>query len=146
MGPSLDLSELQLSIMRVLWERREVTAAEVHDALRGERDLAPTTVSTVLSRLEKRGVVGHRTEGRQFIYRALVSEGEVRRSMVSDLGERLFAGDVSAFLSHLLTERDVTPGDLTRMRELIDRMEQGADGAGAEDQTNRGNEDRNDDR
>ena len=113
-----DLSELQLDVIRVLWKRREASAAEVQAALE-DRDLAITTVSTILSRLERRGVVAHRSEGRLFIYRALVSEPDVRRSMLGSLVDSLFSGDPAAVVSQLLAARDLSAGDLDRMRKLI---------------------------
>src|SRR5512143_1144068 len=64
------LTELQIGLLRVLWDRGEATVAEICDALRPSRALAPTTVATLLSRLERRGVVRHRTVSRQFIYAA----------------------------------------------------------------------------
>ena len=70
------LGDLQLAIMRVLWTRREGTVAEVHLALE-ERQLALTTIATMLSKMEKKGVVSHRNEGRQYVYAPVVSEAEV---------------------------------------------------------------------
>jgi predicted transcriptional regulator len=85
MGEPVQLTELQLEIMRVLWTRGEATVADICRALESDRELALTTVATLLSRLEKRGVVSHETRARQFVYRALVSEAEVRHSMVHEL-------------------------------------------------------------
>ena len=123
MTDTTQLTELQLALLRVLWTRQEATVAEVVDALRPERELAPTTVATLLSRLEKRRVVSHTTRARQYVYRARVSETAVRASMVNGLTETLFGGDVTALMSHLLDARSVRPGDLTRVRELISRAE-----------------------
>lgn len=120
------LTELQLEIMRVLWERGEATAVEVREGLRPNRDLAPTTVSTLLSRLERKGVVAHRSEGRQYVYRAAVEEARVKRGLVSELSEiadRLFAGDVAELLTHLLAASEVDAEDLARVREIIERRE-----------------------
>jgi predicted transcriptional regulator len=117
---------LQLDIMGVLWERGEATAVEVREALRPARELAQTTVSTLLSRLERRSLVTHRTEGRQYVYRALVEEARVRRSVVSgfsEMADRLFAGDLAAMVTQLLAESDVDAGDLARVREMIERRE-----------------------
>ena len=119
MRPDTDLSDLQLAIMRVLWSRREASAAEVQAAL-DDRNLAITTVSTMLTRLEKRGVVKHRADGRLFIYRAAVTEPAVRRSMLGSLMDSLFSGDPAAVVSQLLAEHDVSAGDLDKMRKLID--------------------------
>ena len=113
------LTDLQVAIMRVLWDRGQATVAEIHEALLPERGLAPTTVATLLSRLEKRGIVKHRSASRQYVYYPAVSESEVRRSMVSDLAERLFDGDVAELVSHLLSEREMSAGDLEKVKELI---------------------------
>ena len=75
------LTDLQIAIMRVLWDRGRATVAEICDTLRPERGLALTTVATLLSRLEKRGIVAHETRARQFVYRALVTEADVRRTI-----------------------------------------------------------------
>lgn len=124
--PEHGLTELQLEILGVLWERGEATAVEVREALRPGRELAQTTVSTLLSRLERRSLVAHRTEGRQYVYRAAVEEARVRRSVVSEFSEmadRLFAGDLAALVTQLLDESDVDAGDLARVREMIERRE-----------------------
>jgi len=117
------LTDLQLALVRVLWTRGEATVAEVVEALRPERELAPTTVATLLSRLEKRRVVAHTTRARQYVYRARVSESAVRASMVAGLTDTLFGGDVAALMTHLLDAGSVRPGDLDRVRTLISRAE-----------------------
>lgn len=122
MTPPLELSELQFAVMRVLWQRKKAAVAEVHEALE-PRGLALTTVATVLTRLEKARLVAHRTSGRHYMYRPLVSEEEVRRSMVSVLADRLFEGDVAAFVSHLVSARDIEPGDLAQVKRLIEEKE-----------------------
>ena len=117
---AMELTDLQLSLMRVIWSRGEASVSDVHEAVEPDRGLALTTVATILTRLEKAGLVSRRPAGRHYLYRALVSEEEVRRSMVSGLAERLFQGDVTALVSHLLDEGDIAPGDLDRVRRLID--------------------------
>lgn len=109
--------------MRVLWDRDEATVLEVQERLRPDRDLAQTTIATLLSRLEKRGVIAHRLDGRQFVYRPLVSEQDVRRSMVSELTTLLFDGSAAALMSHLLRSRDIDPGDLDRVKRMIAEAE-----------------------
>ena len=124
----MGLTDLQLSLMRVIWSRGEVAVADVHEAVEAERGLALTTVATILTRLEKAGLVARRPAGRHYLYRALVSEEEIRRSMVSGLAERLFHGDVTALVSHLLDEGDIAPGDLDRVRRLIDLKQRHKEG------------------
>lgn len=110
------LGDLQLAILQVLWDQGEASAAEVHRILGPERDLAPTTIATMLTKLEAKGVVTHRADGRRFLYQPCVSEGEVRRSMVGALTERLFGGDPAAFVSHLLSEYDIDPSELAELK------------------------------
>jgi predicted transcriptional regulator len=123
MADATQLTDLQLALMRVLWDRGEATVADIAEALRPGRELAPTTIATLLSRLERRGVVKHTSQGRQYLYRPAVSEGEVRRSMVSGLTDLLFGGDVAALMSHLLDAGSVRPGDLEKVRALIAEAE-----------------------
>src|SRR5260370_6370256 len=118
-GGGVRLGKLQVAIMRVLWRRGEAAVAEVHEDLEAERDLAPTTVATMLAKLEHKGVVAHRTEGRRFIYRPLVNEELVRRSMVDDLTSQLFHGDVTALVNHLLSEHSIEARELAELRALI---------------------------
>lgn len=117
------LTDLQLAIVRVLWERGECSVVEVQEALLPERQLAQTTVATILSRLEKRGVVSHRADGRLFLYRAAVTESQVRRTMVSELTDMLFDGRPEALITHLLSERQIEPGDLDEVKRLIAEAE-----------------------
>ena len=67
----------------------------------------------------RRGIVEHRVEGRQFIYRALVQEDLATRSMVAEISERLFGGDVPRLVSHLLQEHELSAGDVERIRDMI---------------------------
>jgi len=117
------LSDLQIAVVRVLWLRGETSVADVAKVLAEERGLKHTTVATLLTRLEKRGVVGQRREGRQLMYRALVSESQVRRSMVGGLIGILFGGDSRELVAHLLRESEIEPGDLERLRKRLKKGE-----------------------
>lgn len=102
---------------------------EVQEALAPERKLAQTTVATILTRLEKRNIVRHQPNGRLFVYTALVSESQVRRSMVSELTALLFDGSPAALISHLLSEKKIAPGDLDEVKRLIADAEREEDAA-----------------
>ncbi|MEO5818207.1 MAG: BlaI/MecI/CopY family transcriptional regulator [Gemmatimonadaceae bacterium] len=117
------LTELQIAVLRLLWDRGEASVAEIWEALYAERKLAQTTVATIVARLQRRGILTRRTRDRQFVYKTLLTEADVQHSMVSELTERLFAGDVTALVSHLLSARDMSPGDLARVREMIESTE-----------------------
>ena len=111
------LSELQLKIMKVLWEHGEAAVGDVQAAL--GKELAYVTVATMLRRLEARSLVKHRVEGRTFIYKQQVAEDAVTRGMVSDLINRFFVGSMPALVSHLLSSRDVSREELTVLEKLI---------------------------
>ena len=117
------LGELQLAIMQVLWQRQEASVSDVHAALL-TRQLAPTTIATMLVKMEQKGLVEHRAEGRKFLYRPLLSEAEVRRTSVEEVRDRLFGGDTAALVSHLISERPLARGELSRLKELIAEAEQ----------------------
>jgi len=112
------LGDLQLRIMRVLWDSGAVTVSEVQQRL-GRQRLAYTTVATMLRKMEERGLVDHLEEGRKFLYRAVVSMDEVTRSMTGDLVDRLFDGSLAEAVSHLLESREISREELDRLEQLI---------------------------
>jgi len=117
--PKQTLGDLQHAIMSVLWVRGEATTADVHQALLEERGLAFTTIATMLRKMEDKGIVAHRSEGRQFVYHPTVSEDQVRRSMVGELVERLFGGDPKALVAHLVSENEIDAGELDELRRRL---------------------------
>ena len=112
------LGDLQLRIMRVLWDSGAATVSEVQRLL-GRPPLAYTTVATMLRKLEERGLVDHSEEGRKFLYRTRVSMHEVTRSMTGDLIDRLFDGSLTDAVSHLLESRGVSHDELDRLERMI---------------------------
>ena len=112
------LRALQLSVMQVLWLRDEALVTDVQRAMTGRR-LALTTVATMLVRLEQRGLVSHRAEARQYIYRARVSPAEVRETVTRELLRNLFDGDVAAFVSQLLDARKLTREEVADLQRLV---------------------------
>ena len=112
------LGDLQLRIMRVLWNRSKAYVSEVQAALSDDQ-LAYTTVATMLRKMEARGLVRHHEDGRRFVYEAAVTEAVVTRSMSDDLVDRLFGGSLANAVSHLLEHREVSRRELDRLEELI---------------------------
>jgi len=112
------LTALQLAVMQVLWSRDEASVTDVQRAMTGRR-LALTTVATLLVRLEQRGLVSHRAEGRQYVYRSRVSPADVRETATRELLRNLFDGDVTAFVSHLLDARKLTREEVADLQRLV---------------------------
>ena len=114
------LGDLQLRIMKVLWARGEATVAEVLDNLDDDdASLAYTTIATMLRKMETRGLVTHRIEGRSFIYKAKVAAEEVSRGLADHLVDRLFEGSLLEAVQHLLTTREVSRAELRELERLI---------------------------
>ena len=119
------LASLQLAIMRILWKKEAATVADVRDGLAAEgRELAYTTVATMLAKMERKGQVGHRAGAKAFVYHPLLRQENVSRSMVADLADRLFGGDVPLMVSHLLDGCELSSDEIVRLKALIRKKEQ----------------------
>ncbi len=105
--------------MKVLWSMSESSVADVVERLPSR--LAYTTISTMLRKLESRGLVQHRQQGRTFLYRAAVPAEAVTHSMANHFIDRLFEGKLTDAISHLLTSRQVSREELAELERLIAR-------------------------
>ena len=117
-----ELSPAQAEIMEILWERGEATATEVRRALaRASRDVARNTVRTLLERMEQKGWIGHRVDGRTFFYSAARPRRETIGRKIGEVVETLCGGSAEALVSALLDYRGLDPDELRRIRRLLDR-------------------------
>lgn len=118
MTDSVKLSDQQYQLMQVLWHLGEGSAKVVQAQL-PHLGLAHTTIATILTRLEKKGVLTSRTEGRERVFVPTVSEGTARRSMISSLVSTLFKGDDRQLLAHLVKESDLRQDDLEEIQKML---------------------------
>jgi len=118
---SLSLTEAELRLMDVIWDKGRATVAEVAEGLPKELDLAYNTVLTTLRILEDKGYLRHSKskEGRAFVYRAVVSREEASRSAVKHLLRRFFGNSAEALVLNLLEDEKLSEQELTRVRELL---------------------------
>lgn len=126
---SYPVTELQLAILDALWALGEASVVEIHDELRGGREVSQATINTLLGRLEERGFVRHREEGRRNLYEAAVERRELRRSLVEGFLQHtrpLFRRDMGLLVSHLLSAGAETPEDFDEIRELLAELEERA--------------------
>ena len=114
-----ELTDLQLLLMQEVWKRGRASVTAVHEAVAEETGLAKKTIGTMMARLEKQGLLTHRTEGREFIYEATVTRVEVGRAKMKNALDGLFGGSLPALVSHALEAKDVSRGDVERVRALI---------------------------
>jgi BlaI family transcriptional regulator, penicillinase repressor len=120
---SLNLTEGELRLMDVIWEKGSATVAEVADALPKELGLAYNTVLTTLRILEEKGYLTHTKpdEGRAFRYSAVVGRDEAGRNAVRYLVSRFFRNSPELLVLNLLEDEDLSDKELHRIRELIAR-------------------------
>jgi BlaI family transcriptional regulator, penicillinase repressor len=119
--PSLSASETE--ILRLLWDLTEATVQHVCDKLPPHRQIAYATVQTLLRRLEHKGYVNHRTEGKAHVFYPAVERDHVVRRSVNDFLERLFGGDPIPLVQHLARHGKIDAKDLERLKKLIEDNE-----------------------
>jgi predicted transcriptional regulator len=115
-----ELTERELEVMHVYWDRGESTVADVRDAMAAAgRDLAYTTVATLTRILAEKGFLEPTNDERPFRYRPVRSFDEVSRSLVGDLVERVFRGSREQLLLRLLDERKLTREERTLLESIL---------------------------
>ena len=120
-GPEGGLTELQLAVLDQIWAggRDGREAAAVCRAMEASRQLARTTVLTLLQRLEQRGWL-ERLPGRPLGYRAVRARSEVERDLAGQFVRGFFGGSPTRLLSSLLGSEQLSPDELTRLRRLLE--------------------------
>lgn len=116
---SITLTQAELRLMKILWDRGESTVAEMVTAVSSEEALAYTSVLTTIRILETKGYVSHRQEGRAFLYSSCVGEIEASRTEVRHLLQRFFGNSRERLLLSLLGDDEISPGELSRLKEAI---------------------------
>jgi predicted transcriptional regulator len=120
---SATLTEAELRLMKILWERGESTVNEIAEALPKQSALAYTSVLTTIRILEQKGYVSHRKEGRAFYYTPVIAEEEASQFEVRHVLSRFFGNSRERLVLSLLGDGDVTPEELERLKEAISRTE-----------------------
>jgi predicted transcriptional regulator len=116
---SITLTQAELRLMKVLWDRGESTVADMVSATTAEGELAYTSVLTTIRILETKGYVSHRQEGRAFLYSSCVGELEASRSEVRHVLQRFFGNSRERLLLSLLGDDEISPIELKRLKEAI---------------------------
>ena len=117
--PSITLTQAELRLMKVLWDRGESTVADMVTATSSDGELAYTSVLTIIRILETKGYVSHRQEGRAFLYASSIGEVEASRSEVRHVLQRFFGNSRERLLLSLLGDDEISPDELKRLKEAI---------------------------
>jgi len=116
------LTQAELRLMKILWERGESAVSDMVTATAAETELAYNSVLTTIRILEKKGYVCHRQEGRAFLYSSCVAESEASRSEVRHLLQRFFGNSRERLLLSLLGDIEIAPEELNRLRVAIAKL------------------------
>ena len=119
--PSSALTDAEVRIMRVLWDRTRASVGDVVEGIEGPTKPAYNSVLTILRILERKGYVTHEKDGRAFVYLPLVDRSQARRSAVSQLVSRFFNGSAEALVLDLLGHDTVDEAERARVRALLER-------------------------
>lgn len=112
------MSPAETEALRLVWEFEKATVQQVYDALPANRKVTYVTVATLLRRLEEKGYLKHRTQGKAFVYVPAVRKEEVISRTIGDLVQRLFGGNPVPLMQHLALHSEISDEDIERLREL----------------------------
>jgi BlaI family transcriptional regulator, penicillinase repressor len=113
------LGRLELQIMNVVWEKGKATVHDVKEALAKGRKPAYSTILTMMRKIEAKGYLEHEVDNRTFIYRPMISQKDVRHSILGDILDRLFEGSPSLLMNSLVEETDIDATELQQIKKLI---------------------------
>ena len=115
------LTDLEADVMQVVWQKGQVTVRDVYETLRSTRDLAYTTIMTVLSTLAKKGIVEYFQEGRAYIYRPKISQKEAAQRSVTKVLQKFFDGSPRALVAHLIDADAISQDEFESLRQLLNK-------------------------
>jgi len=127
---SAPLTDAQREIMEIVWDRGEVAVSEVWNELAKTRDVARNTVQTLIVRLEEKGWLTHREEGRTFFYAAARSRTKSLGAKVVHMMDRFFAGSPEEMVTALIEYRGLSADEAERIRTMIDQAESSQNATG----------------
>ncbi len=116
------LPDAELEVLACLWEHGQLTARAIRERMEGYRPMTHAAVSTLLKRLQDKGMVAREKGpvGKAFLYRAATGPRKTYRRIVDDLIERIFRGSGTALITTLLETRPPSPGELDELQKLLD--------------------------
>ena len=120
---SVILTEAELRLMNVLWERGPCTVQQLLEALPKKPVLAYNSVLTTIRVLERKGYVEHAKDGRAHIYAPLIGRQEASRSEIKHLVQRFFGSSHQALVLNILEEQQIDQAELQRLQQMLSRQE-----------------------
>ena len=119
-----ELSKGELEVARVVWDLKSATVRQVHEEISSRKEIDFSTVQTYLRRLEKKGYVKTKLDGRIRVYSSRIKATTVIRETVNDLVDRLFAGETMPLMKHLIEDGKVSTDEIAQLKSLINSLEE----------------------
>src|SRR5581483_1605706 len=116
---SATLTDQELEIMKIVWDRDSVTVRDVYESLLEKRKVAYTTVMTMMNILEQKGHLKKAQEERAYVYRSTKPRNQVIRGMVREFVNRVFNGSAEPLLLHLVEDQKLTEEDIEEIRQMV---------------------------
>ena len=119
------ISTAESQVMRALWAKSPLSAEEIIAALPTDQGWAEATVKTLLNRLLKKDAIAAERDGRRFLYRPLVAQGDYVHAESQGLLDRLFDGRLAPLVSHFSQRERLSPEDVAELRALLEAIDDG---------------------
>jgi len=117
------LGETEMEVLHHVWDLGEATVADVRERILEDRDVAYTTIMTVLKKLAEKGYVTYHKEGRSYVYAPAQQPNEVQHSLLRRLMEKVFHGSPSALVQTLVQQEDLSDAERREIKNIIDALE-----------------------
>jgi len=116
------ISDTEWEIMKVLWQRSPLSSQEIIETLNSQnRTWHPKTAKTLLNRLVKKKALAYQQDGRAYLYRPLVQEGDCVRAEAESFLQRVFGGSLQPMIAHFVEEKKLSPKELAELKRLLDK-------------------------
>lgn len=117
------LGETEMEVLNHVWQLKEATVNDVRDRILEERDVAYTTIMTVMKNLAEKGYLQYRKEGKSYVYRARQKPDTVRGGLIENLVQKAFKGSPTALVQTLVKNEDLSEEERDEIKDMINKME-----------------------
>ena len=125
-NPSSQPNDVELAILRVVWDRKACSVREVHEALKSQRKTGYTSTLKMMQVMCEKGLLKRDDSKRPQLYRSAVPEQQTQKKIVRDLVHKLFGGSARKLVMQAVQSQKISPEELAEIRNLLDQIEEGA--------------------
>jgi BlaI family penicillinase repressor len=121
MGSKYQISDAEWSIMKIIWSHERITANEIIEILSSDKEWAPKTVKSMLSRLLAKEIIGFIKDGRSYKYYPLVSSEETIKDETKTFVEKVFDGSVSNLIANFVEHNKFTEEEIDALKQILEK-------------------------